>query len=248
MAEIIALSEGHFTVDKGKDFTPFHLGEDDLQNRSTGSLLVGIQPFLVKIKDELLLLDTGLGFENKDGELQIYKNLRAQHVQPEDITKVLLSHLHKDHTGGIGRKEKDGSRVLNFPNATYYVSEKELEFAFENEGASYHSGDFGILKDHPQVELCQEEGEIDGVIRYERSGGHSPFHQVFWMEDEEGISFFGGDEAPQLHQLKNRFMAKYDYDGRKSMELRQQYKEQGEKEGWTFMFYHDIDTPFVVLK
>jgi len=27
------------------------------------------------------------------------------------------------------------------------------------------------------------------------------------------------------------------------MELRQQWWQQGEKENWTFLFYHDIKTP-----
>jgi hypothetical protein len=55
--------------------------------------------------------------------------------------------------------------------------------------------------------------------------------------------FFGGDVVPQLQQMKNKFIAKYDYDGKKSMQLRQQWKEEGEREKWTFLFYHDIKTP-----
>jgi glyoxylase-like metal-dependent hydrolase (beta-lactamase superfamily II) len=44
------------------------------------------------------LLDTGLGFE-KDGQLQIHKNLANAGINPSDFTKVLLTHLHKDHAG-----------------------------------------------------------------------------------------------------------------------------------------------------
>jgi hypothetical protein len=55
--------------------------------------------------------------------------------------------------------------------------------------------------------------------------------------------FFGGDEAPQLHQLKNKFIAKYDVDGRKAMELRKKWWEQGASDHRTFLFYHDIQTP-----
>ena len=55
--------------------------------------------------------------------------------------------------------------------------------------------------------------------------------------------FFGGDDAPQLQQMKTRYAAKYDYDGKKAMELRQKWWEEGEEEGWTFLFYHDIKTP-----
>ena len=40
--------------------------------------------------------------------------------------------------------------------------------------------------------------------------------------------------------MKHRFAAKYDYNGKKAMELRQQWWEKGEKEKWTFLFYHDV--------
>jgi hypothetical protein len=43
--------------------------------------------------------------------------------------------------------------------------------------------------------------------------------------------------------MKNKFIAKYDYDGNKSMQLRQQWREQGEREKWVFLFYHDIKSP-----
>jgi hypothetical protein len=56
--------------------------------------------------------------------------------------------------------------------------------------------------------------------------------------------FFGGDEAPQLQQMKSRFVAKYDHDGKRSMELRQEWRKKGEEEQWQFLFYHDIKTPY----
>jgi hypothetical protein len=66
---------------------------------------------------------------------------------------------------------------------------------------------------------------------------------VFWIEGDGETIFFGGDEAPQLHQMKSRFVAKYDHDGKKAMELRQKWWQEGN--GWTFLFYHDIKTPFL---
>jgi hypothetical protein len=73
---IIPLSEGAFTIDKTKEFIPFDLATDDLQARTTGSLLVEIQPFLIVTDRDVLLLDTGLGFEEGD-ELQIRRNIRV---------------------------------------------------------------------------------------------------------------------------------------------------------------------------
>ena len=90
---------------------------------------------------------------------------------------------------------------------------------------------------------AHSHGYIDDYIRYEVTGAHSPWHQVFWIEEEGEVLFFGGDDAPQLQQMKHRFAAKYDYDGKKAMELRQEWWQKGNKEGWTFLFYHDIKTP-----
>ena len=67
--QIIPLSEGAFTIDKTKLFVPFDTGQDDLQQRPVGSLMVEVQPFAVITVDDILVIDTGLGFE-KDGKLQ----------------------------------------------------------------------------------------------------------------------------------------------------------------------------------
>jgi hypothetical protein len=47
--------------------------------------------------------------------------------------------------------------------------------------------------------------------------------------------------------MKSRFVAKYDFDGKKSMELRTAWWQQGQQEHWTFLFYHDIKTPIIDL-
>ncbi|MFZ9661619.1 MAG: MBL fold metallo-hydrolase [Chitinophagaceae bacterium] len=241
---IIPLSEGSFTIDHTKRFIPFEQGKDNMVNRPAGSLLVEIQPFAIITEKDSILLDTGLGFLTAEGELQIHQNLMEAGIQPMDITKVLLSHLHKDHSAGAGYYNPiTKERELSFPNATYYVQEKELEFALATGKPSYQIEDIEFLKNHEQVILLPEEGMIDGYIRFQESSGHSQHHQVFWIQDDGHIVFYGGDEAPQLQQLKSRFIAKYDHDGRKAMELRQNWMEMARKEGWDFLFYHDVKTP-----
>ena len=240
--KIIPLSEGAFTVDKTKQFIPFDLQKDKLQERNVGSLLVEIQPFVIVTSKDVLLLDTGLGFTNTNGVLQIHQNLLNNNIGPLEVTKVLLTHLHKDHSGGISQ-QKNGERVLSFANATYYINKQEFDFAFENAGSSYMVEDFELLKNSGQVKFTEGDGVIDDYIKYEVTGAHCPYHQVFWIEENDETVFFGGDVAPQLQQMKNKFIAKYDYDGKRSMELRQQWKEQGEREKWTFLFYHDTKTP-----
>lgn len=242
--KIIPLSEGSFTIDQTKLFVPFNAAKDDLQQRPVGSLLVEIQPFVIITTEDILLLDTGLGFSNENGVLQIHQNLMEAGINPLEVTKVLMTHLHKDHAGGISFQDKStGERKLSFANATYYIQKKELEFAFQKGFPSYITEELENLKDSQQVTLLNDNGVIDGYIKYEVTGAHSPFHQVYWIVDSGDTIFFGGDDAPQLHQMKNRFVAKYDYDGKKSMELRQDWWERGQNEKWTFLFYHDIKTP-----
>ncbi len=237
--KVIPLSEGAFTVDQSKKFIPFRVGNDDLQERTRGSLLVEIQPFAVITSADILLLDTGLGFVADNGHLQIHKNLASYGISPSDVTKVFLSHLHKDHSGGIAMP---GKQKLSFENATYYINREEWDFAFEKNSSSYHTGDFLTLKGNQQLHLTDDNGSIDN-IHYEMTGAHSPFHQVFLIEKDGEKIFFGGDVAPQLQQMKNKFKAKYDYDGAKAMELRQEWWQTGEKGKWTFLFYHDIKYP-----
>ena len=245
--KIIPLSEGAFTVDKSKQFVPFDKSNDDLQQRSKGSLLVEVQPFAVITSDDIIVIDTGLGFSDRNGTMQIHQNLMDEGINPMEVTKVLLSHLHKDHAGGICKRDEIlNQSFFSFPNAVYYVNEKELAFGIEKGKPSFSPEDFMILRDSDRVELLNGDGWIDQYIRYEVTGAHSPFHQVFWIEGDGQKIFFGGDVAPQLMQMKTKFIAKYDYDGKKCMELRQQWWEQGSQEGWTFLFYHDIKTPYVM--
>src|SRR5436190_14599214 len=103
--KIIPLSEGAFTIDKTKHFIPFDKKTDDLQQRAVGSLLVEIQPFCIVTANDIIIIDTGLGFKNDEGTLQIHQNLLDHGINPMDVTKVLLSHLHKDHSGGIGKED-----------------------------------------------------------------------------------------------------------------------------------------------
>ena len=241
--KIIPLSEGTFTIDKTKLFVPFDEDVHNLQQRPVGSLLVEIQPFVVITSKDILLLDSGLGFE-KDGKLQLHKNLAEAGINPSDITKILLTHLHKDHAGGVSMGEDH--KELSFPNASYYLQERELNFAFEKGFPSFITEELDVLKTSQQVILLKEdEGKINDSIHYKITGAHSPFHQVFWIKENNKTIFFGGDDAPQLQQMKHRFVAKYDFDGKKAMELRRSWWEQGEKEKCTFLFYHDVKSPVI---
>ena len=240
--QIIPLSEGAFTVDKTKIFVPFNPQTEELNSRPVGSLLVEIQPFVIVTDTDVILLDTGLGYNDADGTSQLHNNLNKAGINPSQVTKVLMSHLHKDHAGGVTMKAANSNELfISFPYATWYVQRREFDYAVGAGSASYITEDFRMLEDFSKVVwLTEDDGRIDDHIHYQMTGAHSKFHQVFWIEADGQKIFFGGDVAPQLQQMKSRFIAKYDFDGKKCMELRRQWWEQGQKENWTFLFYHDI--------
>jgi glyoxylase-like metal-dependent hydrolase (beta-lactamase superfamily II) len=239
--QIIPLSEGTFTVDATKVFVPFDAGHDELQTRPRGSLLVEIQPFVIITSKDVLLLDTGLGF-HKDGSLQLHQNLESNGIHPSRVTKVLLTHLHKDHAGGISSETVDDhTRRLNFVNAKFFVQRRELSFAFEKGSSSFRPEELEVLKQSSQLVLLDDDkGDIENYIFYEVTSAHSRYHQVFRIEEQQSTIFFGGDDAPQLQQMKHRFIAKYDFNGKRAMEMRKLWWEVGQNEKWTFLFYHDV--------
>ena len=244
--KIIPLSEGSFSIDKSKLFVPFDEEKDNIQERTRGSILVEVQPFVVITDKDVLLLDAGLGFFNPDGFLQIHRNLMDNGINPSEVTKVLMTHLHKDHSGGVSFTDPGGNISLSFPQAMYYIQAEELHHALhDDKTSSYIKDELACLENSPRVTLLKGNGTIDDYIRHEVTGAHSKYHQVFWITEGEQVIFFGGDDAPQLQQMKNRYVAKYDYNGKKCMELRQQWWKEGNEKRWTFLFYHDIKSAVV---
>jgi glyoxylase-like metal-dependent hydrolase (beta-lactamase superfamily II) len=230
---IYPLSEGSFSIDQTKVFIPFDTQREQIQDRPKGSILVEIQPFVVVTEKDIILLDTGLGM--------------AIGINPSSVTKVFMSHLHKDHAGGMSYIDAiSKERYVSFPYATYYVQKREFDLAMSNPTASYIKEQFEFLSDFSKVVwLGDDQGIIDDSIHYLLTGGHCPYHQVAWIKEKDEIFFFGADVAPQLQQLKSKFVAKYDMDGKLAMEWRQKWWEQGQAAGWQFAFYHDIKHPLL---
>lgn len=235
--KIIVLKEGDFSVNKEKEFIRIE------HTSNLPGVKIAVQPFLVITQNDYILLDAGLGFDY-NGEPVIYQSLKKENILPQQITKVLISHLHKDHIGGI-LHFTNGNFKDNFPNAEIYVQQRELDFALKQRGSLRYNFDvLDKLSSLPNlVMLSQDKGKISDEISYEVSGGHTPFHQEFWIEANGQIIFYGADNLPKYHYLQSQLAFKNDYDGKKAMYLRQKWKNNAGKEQWITLFYHDMDMP-----
>lgn len=228
--------EGSYSVDASKKFIPFNPDVDKAIDRPA-SLFVYIQPFLVETAKDLILIDTGLGYNDATGNLLLHKNIKKAGFAVDDITKVLMSHLHFDHSGGMV-KDADGSVSVSFPNADYYIQRGEWEQAYSQLSKSYKTEIFDVVQRSGQIIFLEGNGKINDEISYELTGGHTEFHQVFHIKENGEHIFFGGDIAPEPEQFQRKFIAKYDLDGRKSMELRASYAKEAAEGNWTCLFYH----------
>lgn len=231
-----ALYEGSYSVDNSKTFIPFDPAIHNPKDRPA-SLFVYVQPFLVETGNDLIILDTGLGFQNEQGELIIHENISKAGYDPADVSLVLMSHLHFDHAGGM-INHSDGKLSLSFPNAEYVIQRGEWETAYSKPSRSYKTEIFDFVQRSGSVHFIEGSGQFNREIAFELTGGHCEYHQVFLIREDEETIFFGADILPEPEQLLRKFIAKYDFDGRKSMELRQEYGKRAAEEHWNCLFYH----------
>ena len=112
--------------------------EEDWKNlkeylNKEGKVLMSIGSFLIEYKNEKVLFDLGIGKNHYstpegygDGG-ELLNNLKKAGLDRKDITKVIYSHFHFDHTGWTSIEEND-KIILTFPNANYYSSKNEWDF------------------------------------------------------------------------------------------------------------------------
>lgn len=236
MVQAYSLYEGSFSVDKSKKFVPFDPDFDDPGDRP-GSMFIDVHPFLLKTDAGLIICDTGLGYANDNGVLRLHENIRKLGHEPGDINYVLMSHLHKDHAGGMVTIESGTPRIA-FPKAEYIVQRGEWEDAYSGISNSYRTEIFDVVQRSGNLVLVEGAGKVNDVISYAHSGGHTANHQVFHIHSDSEHYFFGGDVLPEPEEIFHNYVAKYDFDGRRSKELRQTYWEAGAPENWIFLFYH----------
>lgn len=239
--KVHALYEGSYSVDSSKKFLPFDPAIHNPKDRPA-SLFVYVQPFLLKTSTDLIVFDTGLGFKNEQGELIIHENIKKAGYDYRDVTYLLMSHLHYDHSCGM-IYEKNGKMELTFPNAEYVIQRGEWEAAFSSSSKSYHAEIFDVVQRSGSIHFVEGNGKLPGGITYELTGGHCEYHQVFLIEEGEEKVFFGADILPEPEQLLRKFKAKYDFDGARSMELREAYGKLAAENNWTCLYYHAKSQP-----
>lgn len=233
--KVVALKEGNFSVNKEKEFV--------FLDESSNGIRMAIQPFLLITDTQNILLDAGLGWLPK-----IIANLSEHGLKPSQIHKILLSDLHKDHISGLANTSTE-DWTLNFPDSEIYIQKREYDDAVSKNGSL--SFDFEILdfiiKNAKIIWMKEDSGSISKEISFQVTGGHSPFHQVFWIKNKNETYFYGADNLPQSAYLKYHLAYKTDFDGKTAKDQRIEWKNLATKEHWKVLLYHDLDKSILVF-
>lgn len=187
------------------------------------------------------------------GESAIENALKAVGLGVEDITHVILTHLHFDHCGGA-TTERNGKLVPTFPRAKYFVQKANLETARHpnlREKASYYAANFeplltaGVLTvvDGAVSDLIPATSPSSGAkISVEVTNGHTTGQQVVKVSDGASTLLYCGDLVPTSAHVRLPWVMGYDLNPLLIIEEKREILSVAAREGWYLFFEHD---PFI---
>ena len=252
------LSEGLFEI--GRDGSIHKLNNRHLKRgrlRDHGNLglpvnpPVGIDPVLV-IKDDMrILLDTGLGIGldskgHNNSVSNIRTNLEIFGLQPEDITHVVLSHLHYDHIAGITFNDGRLKTQPTLPNALCFVQKREWDYALNplktagQYGISYELDElYRLVADDMFIFIDQDFFKLADGIDLIWTGGHTPGHQIVRLTSEHDTAYYLGDLVPN-DLLLNTGATPLDEDTSRTRQMKLTWLRRAWEEDAELLFYHSI--------
>lgn len=259
---IKVIESGYFALDGGAMFgiIPKPLWEKTNPADGLNRIAMAARLLLVEWENEKMLIDTGMGekWDEKsrsiygiDTETTLEKSLKAAGVKPEEITKVLHTHLHFDHAGG-SVKEEDGKLVPAFPNAKYFVRKKNFEWGSspsDRDRGSYIKQNFVPLMEHGVLELIDDTMTefIDGISLYEING-HTFGQQAIKISDGVRTLFFCADLIPMHAHVPLPYIMGYDLQPLVTLHEKKEVLAKASDEDWTLVVQHDPEVVAVKVE
>ena len=209
----------------------------------TGRTPSAIMVFLVKIEDEVILIDAGLGAPSGERASLLGAGLQQIGVAPEQVTMVLVTHMHGDHIGGL---VKDGEKA--FPSARVLSGKIEHDFWLDPKSVELfpdRAGNFEMVRNiFGMYSSVSETFEFDSVvapgIRALDASGHTPGQAAFLLESEGEKLLFWGDlvHAAALQFPRPDICAQFDMNIGESIAARVRFMEKAAVEKLTIAGAH----------
>lgn len=207
---------------------------------------------LIKTASKIILIDTGIGDYHGDkfdqrfgiiGELSpLEKALAEINLLPSDITDLIISHLHFDHVGGIG-KLIDGKMEPVLKNAMVHLHRQHFDYS--QNPTERDTGSFQIEYFKPVLDWYREHNQLHFVegmagdvmpgIKFKCSMGHTPF--LLHAYDEKFI--YMADLIPTSNHVNIPWVMGYDISPGVTTQDKKEFLQFIFENHLTMIFEHD---------
>ena len=260
--KICAIPTGIFSLDSGAMFgkVPKVLWQKSNPADDQNRIPMEARALLLKSPTRNILIDTGNGsdFVAKYGEklgtkfsemygldpngANLISSLKKHNITPDQITDVILTHLHFDHAGGA-TCAVDNEIKATFPKANYYLQNSNLETAKNpnvREKSSYFAANFQPLIISNQLKLIHgPQKNILPSISVMVSNGHTQGHQAVIIEDNTQRLIYCGDVIPTSSHIRSAWIMGYDLDALKLIQEKSELLNLSKNKTTYYYFEHD---------
>ncbi len=253
----------NFKVDGGAMFgvVPKALWSRVCSSDEDNLIVLTLRSLVIETAGRLILVDTGWG-DKQDEKFFRYvylhngegltEGLRKRGYKPEDITDVVLTHLHADHCGGAVRNKPDGAGYeLTFPEAIYHVSRTQWEWAMKNnlrEADAFLEENFIPISDSGHLNLVDEEGELFPGFSLRICYGHTPGLMIPVIQYKDKTLVYTGDLIPTVAHLPLIWNMSYDIESLRTIEEKKQLLREALENGYILVFQHDENVECCTLE
>ncbi len=251
--EVDIFSDGTFKLDGGSMFgiVPKVLWEKAKPADELNRIEMDMNCLLIRDADHVVVVETGAGAKLSERQRRIFgierppallDQLAKRGVRPADVTLVVNTHLHFDHSGG--NTYRDGERLIaTFPRASYVFQRLEWADAVnanERTRGSYYPDDYVPLEAAGKLELIDEAVDILPGLRLDRVQGHTRGTQTVRLIDGKRTLFFSSDFLPDRHHLPLPWIPAFDLFPLDTLEAKRTILERAADEAWIVAFTHDL--------
>ncbi len=258
--QLETIQSGYIGLDGGAMFgiIPKPLWEKTNPADDVNRVTLATRNLLLISDSRKILIDTGMGSKWDEKSRNIYridenfsleKSLAQKNISVSDITDVILTHLHFDHSGG-STKIENNKLVPAFPNARYYVQKRNFEWAMnpsDRDRGSYIKENFEPLAKEGVLNLLTNN-EFDDFISFEIIHGHTFGQQMVKISDSISTLLYCADLLPFVSHIRLPYIMAYDLQPLVTLSEKKKYLKQALDESWILYFGHDPEYAAVTLK